>query len=181
MDPRGADLARTAGVRIDRSRSRRERVGLGAVAAGTPAAVAARSVPGRPGLSILPLDRGPDRNRSPVPDPRGLDRLDWSGPVVLDAPAGAGRPAARALRAADNAMLVATPDPAALRSAARTAAMCDALGTPTAGAVLTRCPEPFDVEPLLGCSTAAAVPPSERPLADDTVAATFDGLVDRTK
>jgi len=172
-DARGPDLRRTAG--IDARPDTADPTGLWAVADGVAATVAARSVPGRPGLSILPRDCGPGRR----PERRALDRLDWPGPVVLDAPAGAGRAVARPLRAADHAVLVATPAPAALRSAARSAAICGALGTPTVGTILTRCSESFDLEPLLDCPTIAAVPPTDRPLADGAVAATFDRLVAR--
>ena len=147
-DARGPDLRRTAG--IDARPDTADSTGLWAVADGVAATVAARSVPGRPGLSILPRDCGPGRR----PERRALDRLDWPGPVVLDAPA-------------------------ALRSAARSAAICGALGTPTVGTILTRCSESFDLEPLLDCPTIAAVPPTDRPLADGAVAATFDRLVAR--
>jgi len=172
-DVRAPDLTRRAGLDdADVGAPSPGEHGLAAVDDGTPVAEAARSVPGRPGLWVL--GRG-ERCSAGL----ALDRLEWSGPVVVDAPAGAGRPAARAIRIAGHAMLVATPTPAALRAGARTATACDALGTPPAGALLTRCTEAPPVEDLLGCPALAAVPPVDRPLSDPGVESTFDRIASR--
>jgi septum site-determining protein MinD len=167
------DLARVAGVGStdgdgdgEASTSPRERV---------PLAARARSVPGRPGLSVLPAGERAVAARPPLD---GLDR--WDGPVVIDCPSGAGRDAAAPLRAADAAMLVATPTRGALAGAATTARMARALGTRPVGALLTRSPgSPDGVRDLLGCPALAAVPRAERPLDDDRVQTVFDALSTR--
>jgi septum site-determining protein MinD len=147
------DLARVAGLADP------ERGGLAAVADGAGAADAARRVPGA-ALSVL----GPGVDADGRTVERALARLDWPGPVVLDCPAGAGRGAARPLRAADRAVVVSTAEPAGLRGAAKTAAMARTLGASVAGVVVTRRERPpAGVERLLGTPVLACVPETEEP------------------
>ncbi|RLM59587.1 CDP-4-keto-6-deoxy-D-glucose-3-dehydrase [Halobellus sp. Atlit-31R] len=97
--------------------------------------------------------------------------------VLVDCPAGAGPDAAVPLRVADAALLVATPCVAALRDAAKTAAMARAVGTPVVGGVLTRARvEPPDVADLLGCPVLETVPPVSEPLAAPAVKRAYSHL-----
>ncbi|MFB6252229.1 MAG: MinD/ParA family protein [Halobellus sp.] len=101
----------------------------------------------------------------------------YDGIVLVDCPAGAGPDATVPLRVADAVLLVATPCIAALRDAAKTAAMARAVGTPVTGAVLTRARlTPPGVDDLLGCPVLATVPPSTEPLADPAVERAYDKL-----
>lgn len=100
-----------------------------------------------------------------VPAPGGqtasaadLDRCRGAAEVVfVDCPAGAGRDAAVPLRVADATVVVTTTEPASLRGAVRTAAMSRAVGTPVAGAVVSRAEAVPDgvadllEAPVLGC------------------------------
>lgn len=145
--------------------------GVGAVADGTPVSAATHVVDGT-GVRVLPLAPGTDDDSLRAALARTHAR---DGPVLVDCPAGAGRDAARPLRAADRALVVTTPTPASLRDAAKTAAMARALDAGVAGAVLTRTdrsdggqPRPADpppVERLLGCPVVGTVPETDAPLA----------------
>jgi septum site-determining protein MinD len=110
----------------------------------------------------------------------------YEGTVLVDCPAGAGPDATVPLRVADAVLLVATPCIAALRDAAKTAAMARAVGTPVAGAVLTQARlTPPGADDLLGCPVLATVPPAADPLADPAVGRSYDklarALADRQK
>ncbi|WP_336021993.1 CDP-4-keto-6-deoxy-D-glucose-3-dehydrase [Halobellus salinisoli] len=99
------------------------------------------------------------------------------GTVLVDCPAGAGPDATVPLRVADGVLVVATPCVAALRDAAKTAAMARAVGTPVVGGVLTRARlVPPGVEELLGCEVLATVPDARDPLADERVRRAYDDL-----
>ncbi|WP_256287965.1 MinD/ParA family ATP-binding protein [Halobellus inordinatus] len=108
---------------------------------------------------------------------RRLVDSDDDATVLVDCPAGAGPDATVPLRVADAVLLVATPCVAALRDAAKTAAMARAVGTPVVGGVLTRALlAPPGVDDLLGCPVLATVPPAADPLAAPPVRRAYDDL-----
>lgn len=79
--------------------------------------------------------------------------------VLVDCPAGAAPDAVAPLRVADGALLVTEPCVAALRDAAKTAAVARRLGTAVVGAVVTRSTAvPPGVRDLLGCPAVSRVP-----------------------
>lgn len=93
--------------------------------------------------------------------------------VLLDCPAGAAPDAVAPLRVADAAILVTEPCTAALRAAAKTGAMARTLGTPVAGAVVTRATVvPPGVRDLLDCPILARVPRISPPVLDSDRART---------
>lgn len=172
------------------------RPGLDAVAAGWPA----RPVAGHPsasgvssGVRVLPAASGPALvGPGEGTDGAALARLCAADAdadaVLLDSPAGAGPDAVAPLRVADAAVVATTAEPACLRDAAKTAAMARELGTPVAGAVVSRAvgPECDGAEPnppegiadLLDCPVLGVVPEvGSAPLADDRVRAAHDRLV----
>lgn len=107
-------------------------------------------------------------------EPDGLDarlaRARRHDRVLLDCPAGVGRDAAVPLRAADRTLLVTTNREPTLRDAAKTAAMSRAVGTPVAGAVLSRTDEvPECVASLLNAPVVEPVAAVDRPLASESV------------
>ncbi len=94
-------------------------------------------------------------------------------PTLVDCPAGAGPDAATPIRVADGVLLVSPLCVAALRDAAKTAAMARALGTPVVGAVLTRTRlAPDRIEDVLGCPALTAVPERPPPVLDAAVVRT---------
>jgi septum site-determining protein MinD len=123
------------------------------------------------------------RNRSGF-DARSADEDDAPVTILVDCPAGAGPDATVPLRVADGVLVVATPCVAALRDAAKTAAMARAVGTPVVGGVLTRARlAPPGVEDLLGCRILGAVPPAAHstaadPLRDPAVRRAYDELAE---
>ncbi|MGM0448419.1 MAG: P-loop NTPase [Methanobacteriota archaeon] len=137
----------------------------------------------------------PDRSSPTVlaaPDaPRSVDAgatfgaLDGAtpdgAPVLLDSPAGASPDVAAPLRAADRA-LVATPlRRAALRDAAKTAAIARRLDCPPVGAVVIgETSVPDRVTTLLGCPVLGAIPDGgATPLSDPAVRTAYDDLASR--
>jgi septum site-determining protein MinD len=108
---------------------------------------------------------------------RRLVDSDDEATVLVDCPAGAGPDATVPLRVADAVLLVATPCVAALRDAAKTAAMARAVGTPVVGGVLTRARlAPPGVDDLLGCPVLETVPSAPDPLTDPAVRRAYDDL-----
>jgi septum site-determining protein MinD len=133
-----------------------------AVADGTPIASVAGAVPDRPAIGIVPAAPGVSRAdlRATI---RAGRRQDAVG--LIDCPAGAGRDAVAPLRAATAAVVVTTSRPAAIRDAAKTAAVARAVGTPVICGVVTRARSvPRGVERLLGTS-AVAVGPIDEPVS----------------
>ncbi len=102
-------------------------------------------------------------------------------PVVLDCPAGAAPDAAAPLRAADRSLVVTRLRRAALRDAAKTAALARRLGCPPVGAVAVgRASAPDGVAALLGCPVLGDVPDGgPEPLSDAAVRAAYDDLARR--
>jgi septum site-determining protein MinD len=104
--------------------------------------------------------------------------------VLVDCPAGAGPDATVPLRIADGVLVVSTPCIAALRDAAKTAAMARAVGTPLIGGVLTRARlAPTGVDDLLGCPVLETIPRAAdgnaaTPLSDPSVRRAYDNLAD---
>lgn len=157
-----ADLHRVAGV------ERRPALGDG------PPAEVARQPPGRPGVGVIPAPVGETR----LP-PTALARCRAAADrTFVDCPAGAGPDAATPVRLADAAVVVTTLEPASLRDAARTAAMARALGTPLAGAVVSRAADvPDAVADLLAAPALAAVPVAADPVDGPRARAAYDRAV----
>lgn len=123
-----------------------------------------RPVPGSPRVDVLPAGPAtvPDDLEARLRAARGHNR------VLVDCPAGAGRDAAVPLRAADRTLLVSTATDPSLRAAAKTAAMSRAVGTPVAGAVLTRCERvPAGVAELLDVGVVEPLGDVDPPLCPD--------------
>ena len=162
-------------------------------------AEAAHVHPDHPAVSVLPAPerdgvegreragRGAgdaDRGTGTPDVARALSRLDAGGAAVLvDCPAGASRDAVAPLRAADGVLLVSTLCAPSLRDAAKTGAMARQLGTPVAGAVLTRTRlRPAAVAELLECPVLAAVPDVPPPVLDRrAVRASYARLAEGTR
>lgn len=120
---------------------------------------------GEHGLEVVPATPGADVAAA-------LRRLSTEPGVVVDCPAGGGRPAANPLRAADRAVVVTTRRPAAIRGASKTAAMARELGAQIVGSVVTRADDPGGVGDALDAPVLGCVPESTDPLSDpDAVAA----------
>jgi septum site-determining protein MinD len=167
--------------------------GLDAVAAGwPPRMVAGRADGPTAGAAVLPAASGRPNSRSrdrAAPHARTpLARLrNTDAAVLLDCPAGAGPDAVAPLRVADAAVVVTTAEPQCLEDAAKTAAMARQLGTPVAGAVVSRADDaPEGVADLLDCPVLGVVPDAwakfgagggSAPLADDRVRAAHDDLL----
>jgi septum site-determining protein MinD len=102
-------------------------------------------------------------------------------PALLDCPAGASPDAAAPLRVADRCLLVTPLRRAALRDAAKTAALARRLGCPPVGAVVARAESaPTGVGDLLGCPVLGRVPRAHpRPLSDSSARAAYDDLARR--
>lgn len=102
-------------------------------------------------------------------------------PVLLDCPAGASPDVAAPLRAAEHALIATPLRRAALRDAAKTAAIAKRLGCPPLGAVVIgETDVPGEVATLLGCPVLGAIPDGgAAPLADPSVRAAYDDLARR--
>jgi len=97
-----------------------------------------------------------------------LDELArWSGPVLLDCPAGVSPAAVDPLRVADRTLLVSTACRESLEDAAKTAAVACTLEAPPVGCVLTRSTTPLPVENLLSCPLVGTVPDAPREALSD--------------
>ena len=129
-----------------------------------------RAIPDAPGVRLLT-----------VPSGRGaVERLlgalaDRPERVVVDCPAGAGRPAARPLRTADRSVVVSTLDPASLRDAAKAEAMARALDAPPTATVLNLCDTSTRPDRLLS-GPFLAVPAVEEPLSDGRTRTRYEEL-----
>ncbi|QWC19980.1 P-loop NTPase [Halorubrum sp. 2020YC2] len=152
------------------------------------------------GRTVLDAARGtervrPDRSEPTVlaaPDsPRSVDAhatfdaLDAAtpndAPVLLDCPAGASPDVAAPLRAADRALIATPLRRAALRDAAKTAAIASRLGCPPVGAVVIgETSVPDRVAALLGCPLLGSVPDGgAAPLSDSAVRSAYDDIARR--
>ncbi|PHQ39238.1 cell division inhibitor MinD [Halorubrum persicum] len=102
-------------------------------------------------------------------------------PTLVDCPAGASPDAAAPLRAADRSLLVTPLRRAALRDAAKTAALARRLDCAPIGVVAVRAESvPAGVSDLLGCQVLGRVPRAEpEPLSDSSVRAAYDDLARR--
>ncbi|QAU12441.1 cell division inhibitor MinD [Halorubrum sp. BOL3-1] len=126
----------------------------------------------------------PDAPRS-VDANAALDGLDGAtpdaAPVLLDCPAGASPDVAAPLRAADRALIATPLRRAALRDAAKTAAIARRLDCPPVGAVVigeTNVPD--RVATLLGCPVLGEIPDGgAAPLSDSKVRSAYDDLARR--
>jgi septum site-determining protein MinD len=150
---------------------------LAAVSDARPPASVAQDHPEEPGVTVLPA---PERtSRESASDDtdhtdlgRALGRVGSSAGAsadrtLVDCPAGAGPDAVTPLRVADGVLVVSPLCAAALRDAAKTAAIARTLGTPVVGAVLTRTRlRPSGVSDLLGCPLLGAVPEVLPPVLD---------------
>ncbi|WP_435093806.1 MinD/ParA family ATP-binding protein [Halorubrum sp. N11] len=102
-------------------------------------------------------------------------------PTLLDCPAGASPDAAAPLRAADRCLIVTPLRRAALRDAAKTAALARRLDCPPVGGVAVRAESvPAGVSDLLGCPVLGRVPTADpEPLSAAPVRAAYDDLARR--
>jgi len=109
------------------------------------------------------------------------DAVPDEAPTLLDCPAGASPDAAAPLRAADRSLLVTPLRRAALRDAAKTAAIARRLECPPLGVVAVRADTaPAPVADLLGCPVLGCVPAATpTPLADGAVNAAYDDIARR--
>ncbi|WP_423997209.1 MinD/ParA family ATP-binding protein [Halorubrum trapanicum] len=140
--------------------------------------------PVRPGRSPPTVLAAPDAPRSVDADATfdALDGMTPEGaPVLLDSPAGASPDVAAPLRAADRALIATPLRRAALRDAAKTAAIAGRLDCPTVGAVVIgETDVPDRVGTLLGCPVLGAIPDGGAvPLSDPSVRSAYDGLASR--
>lgn len=101
----------------------------------------------------------------------GVERATSESTVLVDCPAGASPDAVAPLRVADRCLIVTSLGRAALRDAAKTAAMARTLGCPPAGVVVTRARSaPDRLADLLECPVLGAVPSAPpTPLSTDRV------------
>lgn len=161
------DLARVAGLDAPTP-------GVSALAAGDALADAGRPDPAG-GVTLVPAVRpSVDALATALARLAGRDRS-----VIVDCPAGAGRPVAVALRAADRSVAVATPRPAAVRDAVKAAAVAAELDAPAAWTALTRCRSVSAAVRSGLDRPAARVPPADRPLAEHDVQRSYARQVDR--
>lgn len=140
--------------------------------------------PVRPDRSAPTVLAAPDAPRSVDADAT-FDALDGAtpdgAPVLLDSPAGASPDVAAPLRAADRALIATPLRRAALRDAAKTAAIARRLDCPPVGAVaIGETSVPERVATLLGCPVLGAVPDGgAAPLSDPEVRSAYDCLARR--
>ena len=138
----------------------------------------------RPDRSAPTVLAAPDAPRS-IDAGAVFDALDGAtpdgAPVLLDSPAGASPDVAAPLRAADRALIVTPLRRAALRDAAKTAAIARRLDCPPVGAVAIGATSvPDRVGSLLGCPVLGAIPDGGgAPLSDPAVRNAYDGLASR--
>ncbi|TKX74789.1 cell division inhibitor MinD [Halorubrum sp. GN11_10-6_MGM] len=140
--------------------------------------------PVRPDRSAPTVLAAPDAPRSVDADAAfgALDGATPEGaPTLLDSPAGASPDVAAPLRAADRALIATPLRRAALRDAAKTAAIARRLDCPPVGAVVIGATSvPDRVGSLLGCPVLGAIPDGGgTPLADPTVRSAYDDLASR--
>ncbi|WP_186313308.1 MinD/ParA family ATP-binding protein [Halorubrum salsamenti] len=102
-------------------------------------------------------------------------------PTLLDCPAGASPDAAAPLRVADRCLIATPLRRAALRDAAKTAALARRLNCLPVGAVVVRAESvPEGVSDLLECPVLGPIPPGEpEPLSVSPVRAAYDDLARR--
>ena len=138
----------------------------------------------RPDRSSPTVLAAPDAPRSVDADAT-FDALAGStpdgAPVLLDSPAGASPDVAAPLRAADRALIATPLRRAALRDAAKTAAIAERLDCPSVGAVVIgETSVPDRVASLLGCPVLGAIPDGGgAPLSDPAVRSAYDDLASR--
>jgi len=140
--------------------------------------------------AIRPDRRAPTVLAAPD-DPRAVDAARVLGavaesvpddaPTLLDCPAGASPDAAAPLRVADRCLLATPLRRAALRDAAKTAALARRLDCPPVGVVAVRAESvPAGVSDLLGCPVFGRIPPADpEPLSDPSVRAGYDDVARR--
>jgi septum site-determining protein MinD len=164
--------------------------GLSALVAGRSLSELVQESDSFPGVRLLP--RGASGESEGV-ETAVFDRLQvWSGPVLLDCPAGAAADAAGPLRAATETLLVTSPTPPSLCDTAKTAAMARTLDAPPVGVVLVE-PGPAlageatgfdddDARRLFDCPLLGTVPASSgRVLADRRVRSVLNSVARNTR
>jgi septum site-determining protein MinD len=137
--------------------------------------------PERSSVTVLAAPDDPDAVAPVATFDALADAVPDDAPTLLDCPAGASPDAAAPLRAADRSLLVTPLRRAALRDAAKTAAIARRLGCPPLGVVAVRADSvPDPVGDLLGCPVLGRVPPAApTPLADPAVRSAYDDLARR--
>ena len=136
---------------------------------------------GRPSPAVLAAPDDPDTVDPSATFEALANAVPDDAPTLLDCPAGASPDAAAPLRAADRSLLVTPLDRAALRDAAKTAAIARRLDCPPLGVVVVRADSvPDPVADLLGCPVLGRVPSvAPAPLADPAVRSAYGDLARR--
>jgi septum site-determining protein MinD len=145
--------------------------GIGAVAAGTPVEAVAQYPEQFDGMAVLTARAGDCVGTA-------LAVLQGERHTILDAPAGAGPPAAVVLRAARHSLIVTTPTTQSIEDAVKTAATARSLSAPPLGVLVTMAETvPRGLEEVLGLPILGLVPTVGRsPLESAVVHDAYDGL-----
>ncbi|MFB6094274.1 MAG: P-loop NTPase [Halanaeroarchaeum sp.] len=143
--------------------------GVTALADGADVADAATPSPRYEGVCVV-------GSRPGAPIERALRRLVTDRPVVVDAPAGAAPDAVLPLRVAEAAILVTTPDPAAVADARKTASIARSLDTDVVAWMVARSDRVPDAVARVAGSTPV-VPVPERTDPPREAGAAFDAAV----
>lgn len=102
-----------------------------------------------------------------APVERALRRLVTDRPAVVDSPAGGSRDAVLPLRVADHAIVVTTPDPAAVEDAAKTARIARRVDTEVVAWIVNRSSTvPQELQRAAGDVPAIPVPATPNPPHD---------------
>jgi septum site-determining protein MinD len=136
---------------------------------------------GRTGPTVLAAPDAPRAVDAAATFDALADAAPAGAPVLLDCPAGASPDVAAPLRAADRALIATPLRRAALRDAAKTAAIADRLGCPPVGAVVIGSTDvPERVAAVLGCPVLGRTPDGGgAPLTDPAVRGAYDDLARR--
>jgi septum site-determining protein MinD len=147
--------------------------GVDALARGAPLGRACQYPSALPGVALVTAGR-PERTAPALRAAR-----NWSGPVLVDCPAGVGPDATRPLRHADATLVVSTDQPQCLDDTRRTATAARQLDAPPVGA-LVRAARPVTApDRVADCPVLAAVPSVETPLAAPALAEAWSTVAGR--
>jgi len=146
--------------------------GVDALARGAPLSRVCRQPAALPGVSVVTAGR-------PTRVGPGLRATrDWSGPVLVDCPAGIGPDATRPLREADTTLLVSTDDSQSVDDTRRTATAARELGAPPAG-VLLRTTAGDPPARVADCPVLATPPDVAEPLRSRHLSRVWRSIADR--
>lgn len=145
--------------------------GVDALARGAPLSRVCRRPDAFPGVAVVTAGR-PARVGPALRATR-----DWTGPVLVDCPAGIGPDATRPLREADATLVVSTDDPQSVDDTRRTVTAARELGAPPAGVILrTTGDSPARVA---DCPVLATVPGVAEPLRSRHLARVWRSIADQ--